>query len=167
MQHLASRKGFTLIELLIVVTIIGLLASVVLVGLAPAQRRGRDARRLSDIKETQNALELYYNKCRHYPGAADQGAGDCTAVTPAAGELSWDTLTAILTGGGIGVNQIPKDPTSAGKYYYAISDGGTTYVLAAKLEQATAKQGLTAMPSGVTTPTGVDCASTDFYCTSI
>ncbi len=51
-----ERKGFTLIEILIVVAIIAILASVVLVGLAPTQREGRDARRISDLAQVQNGL---------------------------------------------------------------------------------------------------------------
>ena len=45
------RKGFTLIEILVVVAIISILASVVLVGLGPTRKIGRDARRISDLPE--------------------------------------------------------------------------------------------------------------------
>ena len=55
-----GSRGFTLIEILIVVAIIAILASVVLIGLGPTQRSGRDARRISDLSEISNALELYY-----------------------------------------------------------------------------------------------------------
>src|SRR5579863_3533942 len=65
-----ARKGFTLIEILIVVAIIAILASIVLVGLGPTQQAGRDARRLSDLHEVQNGLELYYNSCGYYPGTS-------------------------------------------------------------------------------------------------
>lgn len=65
---LSSRKtarrtqvGFTLIELLVVIAIIGLLASVVLVSLNSARAKSRDAKRLSDIRQFANALEMYYN----------------------------------------------------------------------------------------------------------
>ena len=65
-----TRKGFTLIEILIVVAIIAILASVVLVGLGPTQQAGRDARRISDLSEIQNGLELYYNAKGQYPAPA-------------------------------------------------------------------------------------------------
>ena len=45
-----SNRGFTLMELLIVVAIIGLLASMILVGLSSFRTRGRDARRIFDVK---------------------------------------------------------------------------------------------------------------------
>lgn len=64
---LQKEKGFTLIELLIVVAIIGLLASAVLVGLGGFRARGRDARRIADLRETRKALELYYIKNNKYP----------------------------------------------------------------------------------------------------
>jgi len=62
-----KAKGFTLIELLVVVAIIGILATVVLASLSSARSNARDARRESDIKTIQNALELYYIDNGVYP----------------------------------------------------------------------------------------------------
>jgi len=56
-----KQKGFTLIELLVVISIIGLLASVVLISLTTARLKARDAKRIADFRQLQNALELYYN----------------------------------------------------------------------------------------------------------
>jgi prepilin-type N-terminal cleavage/methylation domain-containing protein len=61
------RRGFTLIELLVVIAIIGILASIILASLSTAQAKGRDARRVSDIKEIQLALDLYYDANSSYP----------------------------------------------------------------------------------------------------
>jgi prepilin-type N-terminal cleavage/methylation domain-containing protein len=69
----ASRRsgsftlGFTLIELLVVIAIIGLLASIILASLNTARQKGRDARRVADLKEIQLALELYYDANSGYP----------------------------------------------------------------------------------------------------
>jgi prepilin-type N-terminal cleavage/methylation domain-containing protein len=60
-------NGFTLIELLVVIAIIGLLASIILASLNTARQKGRDAKRVSDIKEIQLALELYYDANSQYP----------------------------------------------------------------------------------------------------
>lgn len=52
--------GFTLIELLVVITIIGILATLGAVSYSTAQRRGRDARRIGDMKAISNAQEQYF-----------------------------------------------------------------------------------------------------------
>ena len=62
-----NKKGFTLIELLVVVAIMGLLAALAVVALNTARARARDARRVSDIKQIQTALELYYMDNYKYP----------------------------------------------------------------------------------------------------
>ncbi len=121
MKNMFTKKGFTLIEILIVVAIIGILASVVVVGLGPAQKKGRDSRRVSDLRSVQNALELYYGKNGSYP--VPNG--------------TWTQFAAVLTGAGIGTNQIPNDPTASRDYVYSADANGTTYVLAAQLEDAT------------------------------
>lgn len=132
-----GHKGFTLIEILIVVAIIAILSSVVLVGLGPTQRAGRDARRVSDLKQTQTGLELYYNKCGYYPGDAE-ASNPCSA-TPADAN-TWSSMTTALTGSNIGVKNVPQDPTSGHTYYYGtnVITGATTgvssYVIAATLE---------------------------------
>lgn len=117
------KKGFTLIELLIVVAIIGLLASVVLVGLGGFRARGRDARRIADLRETQNALELYYTKNNAYPAIS--------------GADSWTSLKTSLTGAGIGVTTISNDPLGSSRsYQYGVSGDNQNYVLKATLEDS-------------------------------
>lgn len=134
-----ATRGFTLIELLVVIAIIGLLSSVVLASLNGARQRGRDTRRIADLKQLQVALELYYSSNNAYPIVTGP-----TGAVPA----------ALATDGYIPV--IPVDP-GANTYYYA----GTAqyYCLGATLETTTAlpnpADSCTA-PSGVTIaePTG-------------
>lgn len=54
-----NNKGFTLIELLVVISIISLLSTVVLSSLSVAKSKARDAQRMSDLHQIQNAIELY------------------------------------------------------------------------------------------------------------
>jgi len=56
-----------LIELLVVIAIIGLLATIVLVSLNTARQKARDTKRLSDLKQIQLAVEMYYDANGHYP----------------------------------------------------------------------------------------------------
>jgi prepilin-type N-terminal cleavage/methylation domain-containing protein len=115
-------KGFTLIEILIVVAIIGLLTSIILVGLGSFRARGRDARRIADLRETQNALELYYAKEQSYP---------TTDVS------NWSDLQSVLIEAGIGVSAIANDPLPAKNYSYGASTDGQNYVVGATLEDTT------------------------------
>ena len=116
-----KKRGFTLIEVLIVVSIIGLLASVVLIGLGGFRARGRDARRIADLREVQNALELYYVKYNSYPEIT---GGD-----------SWASLRSSLVEAGIGVTTISNDPLYPDySYEYGVSADKQNYVLRATLE---------------------------------
>ncbi len=56
-----NRQGFTLIEMLVVVAIIGLLSSVVVVGLSGARQKARDAKRLADIQQIMNSAEIQFS----------------------------------------------------------------------------------------------------------
>lgn len=62
-----AKRGFTLIELLVVIAIIGLLSSVVLASLNSARQKGRDSKKLQDLAQLRNALELYFAQNKVYP----------------------------------------------------------------------------------------------------
>lgn len=79
-----TKKGFTLIELLVVVAIIGLLSSVVLASLNSARGKAQDARRKSDLKQIQIAIELYYDKCGTYIVRQN-----CTGTAYGSGGVGW------------------------------------------------------------------------------
>jgi len=176
-----TRKGFTLIEILIVVAIIAILASVVLVGLGPTQQAGRDARRISDLSEAQNGLELYYNKCGFYPGAV--GNTTCPAVTLGATDATAYTNAGAAidaTAFGLGVSTWPQDPSNVTPhvYSYGVSGNGTaaatSYVLGAVLENTNNSVFNTYMPptsvTGDTNPAGVPCGTAKTgpnYCVSL
>lgn len=111
----AKNKGFTLIELLVVIAIIGILSSVVLASLNSAREKSRDAKRISDIKQLQLALEFYYDAEGGYPSAISTA----NLVTPGY------------------IATIPTDPVGNGSYSYAaIGTGCTDYHIGATLEDA-------------------------------
>ena len=68
------KKGFTLIELLIVIAIIGMLTSVVIGSTTASRMRARDNRRITDMKEIQLGLALYYDVNKAYPAGNDVSA---------------------------------------------------------------------------------------------
>lgn len=61
-SRIKNLDGFTLLELLVVIGIIGMLISIAAVSYSSAQGRTRDARRKSDIKGIQVAMEQYYSQ---------------------------------------------------------------------------------------------------------
>lgn len=119
----SSRKlirGFTLIELLVVIAIIGLLSTIVVTSLVPVRRKARDAKRVSDVKSLELALEVYFDSNRIYPSALS--------------DLAPTYLSAV-----------PTDPLGQSYAYFRCNnDGsgggsssmGSGYLLAASLEES-------------------------------
>jgi len=153
-MSLNYKRGFTLIELLVVIAIIGILSSVVLASLNSARQKGRDARRISDIKQLQLALELFYDANQSYP-------------TTTAGLISTN-LTGLSSAGYIAA--LPADPggVSDGYRYEVLDTDGTacaasscpSYVLRAQLESS----GHSALNGDVdATLVGTDCADASLY----
>lgn len=118
MKTVQNKKGFTLIELLIVIAIIGLLATLAIVSLTTAQQKARDTKRVADLKQLQNAVELYYSENSTYP------------VSAAATWASFGTSISSY------ITNIPQDPTNTGTsvYSYASNNTNTEYVIKAQLE---------------------------------
>jgi prepilin-type N-terminal cleavage/methylation domain-containing protein len=107
-----KQNGFTLIELLVVIAIIALLSSVVLATLATARSKARDSRRVADIQQLMNALELYNDANGRYPVS-----NNCGATVP---RTDWCNSAESLSAGrwirdngttGVLSPYLPKDPT--------------------------------------------------------
>ena len=54
-----NKKGFTLIELLVVIAIIGVLGSIVFAPFNEARKKGRDGKRIAELKGVQSSLLLF------------------------------------------------------------------------------------------------------------
>jgi len=123
----SASKGFTLIELLVVVSIIAMLSTIVLASLNSARAKARDARRLADMRQVQNALELYYNDNGHYPNTSNEWQG----------ETCWDPSDIYDTSGPSGyipdlapthIAVLPTDPKSNLSNCYIYKSNGADYM---------------------------------------
>jgi prepilin-type N-terminal cleavage/methylation domain-containing protein len=137
-----NNSGFTLIEMLIVIAIIAILAGIVLVGVSGFQASARDSRRISDIRNTQNLLELYYTQQGAYPEVE-----------------GWSNLETAMVDT---TDALPQPSETGGLEYYYESSDGLEYIVGAALERPNnAARENAATISG--TVEGKDCVE-DFYC---
>ena len=114
------KKGFTLIEMLVVISIIGILASLTLVSYTGAQKQARDSERRSDLNQYRNGLETYAaSNDGVYPIQTPAGA----ASTVCGAELEPDYMS-----------DCPSDPVGDGYVYEYWSADGTDYTLWGGLE---------------------------------
>ena len=122
-----NKKGFTLIELLVVIAIIGLLATLSVVALNNARQKSRDAKRVSDIKQIQTALELYFVDNNGYPTEAVPGVVLGVAVTRLSDGHAFDDGSGAAPGT-IYMGQVPADPGVEGWAETAIAPFPYTYI---------------------------------------
>ena len=151
-----NKKGFTLVELLVVVAIIGLLSTLAVVALGNARQKARDAKRVSDIKQVQTALELYFSDVGSYPvqapaSALTLGAGAGLTLSSGAAPAGFAATASATTYMAL----VPANPTPGGAIYAYTSCGTapcSTYSLTFELENTVgglASGAHTATPSGV------------------
>lgn len=136
----SNRKGFTLIELLVVIAVVGLLATISVIGFSSMRMKSRDMRRIADLKRIRDALELYYQDNGFYPPSPC--GYDCNGYYYSY-DTSWDTLAQYLSPY---LGKLPIDPKntigapwSVDRYSYAYGNVGryvapATYDLTAQLE---------------------------------
>lgn len=100
-MNLKIHKGFTLIELMIVIVILGVLATLISGNFFTSLKKGRDARRKTDLEQLQRALEMYYEDKGSYPAVAQVTFGGklCETVACAADEKIY-------------MQKLPEDPSS-------------------------------------------------------
>lgn len=128
-----TRQGFTLIELLVVIGIIGILTVLSVANFMSARERAKDAQKKSDLKQIQNALELY--KMDQNPVAYPS---DGSFLTP---DTCWSSGADCT--GNIYINKTPSV-----QYYYSRSaDSALEYTLAACLANKADKDGQNCDPN--------------------
>lgn len=116
-ENTASRKrGFTLVEVMVVIGLAAILLAVTFGSISVSRGQARDVRRISDIKEIQLELALYYDLNRTYP-TTGQG------------------LNKLVTDGFM--TAIPQNP-SGSAYSYQFNSATNKYCIGVLLEQITA-----------------------------
>lgn len=119
-KHDWQRAGFTLLELLVVISIIGILTAIGMVAFSAAQKKGRDGKRVGDMRAIQNAFEQYYaTNNSAYPLVS--GACPTTSIT-------------IETGNSF---VLPKDPKNVSPHQYTSSCTASSYCFCTRLEGTT------------------------------
>ncbi len=129
------KKGFTILEILVVLAIAAMILSFVTVNIRAARQRSRDSRREEDIKQIQNALDIYVTSRRIYP---------ICLIEVVVGSATDNCIGPILVSeGAFGAGQPSSDPLSStsgvcgavGSYGYCYrSLDGSTYELRYSLE---------------------------------
>lgn len=145
-------EGFTLIELLIVVAIIGLLATIVMVAINGARAKARDNKRVTDLKQTQKALEFSYEPGSGYPVVSGpivigMAATQVLCAKGAVVHFVADGSAANCDADKVFMGLVPANPTPGGaEYTYVSTDGNggvcTTGPCNGYCIQSTLEQGL-------------------------
>jgi len=142
-QNLRTR-GFTLLELLIAIIIFAVLSAMVSGSFFTSIKKGRDARRITDLEQVQKSLEMYYEDKRAYPTPTG------TYGLYFGQQLKDDVSNKIY------MQKLPNDPVGSMNYEYSLN--GNSYRLYACLENTQQK-----LPYTSFTAPSMTCPSTCFY----
>jgi general secretion pathway protein G len=90
-----SQSGFTLIELIVVVTIVGILASVALINVRYATRKANEAALKDNLFTMRKAIDTYYGDKQHYPATLDALVPNylrSIPKDPVTGQADWEVI---------------------------------------------------------------------------
>lgn len=139
----ARSEGFTLVELLVVIAIIAILAAVVVLIINPLEltRRGRDAARLADLANLQNAINVAVQEstgsgavtvlCQEsgtYPcnGSSHNGTRNSNGTGWVKVDLSSSKSVSVAT--------LSVDPVNSAAYHYTYCANDDTWEVNTVLE---------------------------------
>lgn len=158
-----NQKGFTLIELLVVIAIIGLLSTMAVVSLNNARIKARDARRVSDIKQIQTALEMFFTDKNDYPAGASTAAA--MTLLEDAGYMAAVPTNPTPNGSAYTYEVCNSDGTCCGSNTAVTSGFRSSYTLSYQLEQGAGGGMLEGYHCA--TPAGIDTGATATAITAV
>ena len=106
-QRPSQREGFTLLELIVVITIIGLLATIVVVNVSGVGPKARRTKIDADLKQILNVAEMLHTSEGRYPETLEE-------MVNAKDENGNPKIASL--------KDYPKDPWG-NEYIYEIVDG--------------------------------------------
>jgi len=113
-----NQKGFSLTEIIVTVGIIGSIGTVATAKMEDYLPMARDAQRKANIKQTQTALNIYYDNHLQYPVTFE--------AEPS--ERGWEMITEILENPeDIYMPEVPVDPLDADEYTFKYWSDGQTF----------------------------------------
>lgn len=113
MKKSKLNKGFTLVELLVVISIIGILTTLLMVNFVGTREKANDSKKVQDLNSIKNALRMYYNDNQSYP----------------TGTNCFDCLNTA-----IGSSYLPNISSIGYTYSYSQLDSGDGFILTVPLE---------------------------------
>ena len=114
-----SGKGFTLIELLTVISIIGLLASIIFTSVNTEIKSAHAARAIAHLRKLDKALEIYYNDNNKYP---DSG-GNWDGLYTCWGDSSPDWIAGLVPNYILALPRSPNNSDACDGNYMYYSNG--------------------------------------------
>ncbi len=127
MKTTARAQGFTLVELLVVIAIIAILAAIVVLIINPVEltRRGRDATRLTDLANLQQAINVAVQEATDSAQEVlckGVGAATCVGKSTDTGSREPDgtgwVKVDLTSQSAVSVPTLPVDPSNGSTYHY-------------------------------------------------
>ncbi len=124
------KKAFTLVELIVVITILAILATIAYIYMNNYNTDARDTVRITDLKNIQKSLDVYFIKEWNYPEPSDKiNITYSWATTWIQGSFWNNTIKKIWI-----ISTVPLDPLTKNPYSYSITNQKIEHQLWAALE---------------------------------
>ncbi len=122
-KFLSDTRGMTLIEIMVVITILGLIATVVTVNVLDRLDEAKVSTARTQIKSLEQALDQFRRDNGYYP-STEQGL-QALVEKPSVGRIP----KRYPSGGYIKGNKVPEDPWGCDYVYQNPGPGGQDYAI--------------------------------------